>query len=136
MFAMKEYGVKARLVIITIIILAAGAAWAQNPGTAGDPLVSKSYIDHFLRFRSVVVPADSELKPEPGAMIVVRSGQLRLEAAKGRSVIDLTAGREISGSSDLPLNHLILIPDSGGYVLKARKLTMLMASCLQETQNP
>ncbi len=108
---------------------------AQNPGTPADPLVSKSYIDHFLKFRSIVLPADSEIRPEPGTMVVVRSGQLRLETPKGKGVIDLTAGKEISGGSDLPLNHLIIIPDTGEYVLKARNLTLLLASCLQEEKD-
>ncbi|MBU1109361.1 MAG: hypothetical protein KKB51_21960 [Candidatus Riflebacteria bacterium] len=107
-------------------------SWAQNPGTVSDPLVSKSYIDHFLKFRSIVLPADSLVNPEPGAMIIVRSGQLRLEAPKGKTLIDLTAGKEISSGVDLPLNHLIIVPDSAEYVLKARNMTMLLASCLLE----
>lgn len=112
--------------------LAISTVAAQNPGTPADPLVSKSYIDHLLRFRSVVLPANSQIKPEPGAMLVIRSGQMHLEVPKGKSVIDLTAGKEISGGNDLPLNHLIIIPDSGDYVLKAKKLTLLLASYLQE----
>lgn len=135
MLNLPEYFAKFKLAAICLLLVAT-AALAQSPGTASDPLVSKSYIDHFLRFRSVVLPADTELKPEPGALIVVRSGQLRLEASRGKSVIDLTAGKEISGSSDLPLNHLIIVPDVDGYVLKARKLTMLMTSCLHEDGNP
>ncbi len=113
--------------IIIVLVLAAAAVMGQNPGTAGDPLVSKSYIDHFLRFRAVVLPENSELKPETGAMFVVRSGQLRIEAAAGLAIIDLTAGREISGSTDLPHNHLLMIPE-GGIILKARKQTIMMAS--------
>lgn len=135
MLKLPEYCAKFRLAALCLL-LAATAVWAQSPGTASDPLVSKSYIDHFFRFRSVVLPADTELKPEPGALIVVRSGQLRLEASRGKSVIDLTAGKEISGSSDLPLNHLIIVPDVDGYVLRAKKLTMLLTSCLNEERNP
>ncbi len=118
------------------IVLIASAAMGQNPGTAGDPLVSKSYVEHFLKFRSMVLPADSEIKPESGAMLVVRSGQLRLEAAAGKAVIDLSAGREISGSADIPPNHLILIPENSGIVLKARKLTLIMASFMNEAGKP
>ncbi len=118
---------------VIILVLAAVVAMGQSPGTAGDPLVSKSYIDHFLRFRSVVLTENSELKPEAGAMLVVRSGQLRLEAAAGLAVIDLTAGREISGSNDLPHHHLIMIPESG-IVLKARKQTTMMASFVADEQ--
>ena len=127
------------LVVVSALVclfLAGASVMAQNPGTAGDPLVSKSYIDHFLRFRSIVLPANAEIKPESGAMIVVRSGQLRLEAPKGKSVIDLTAGREIDGGKDLPLNHLLIIPDSGEYLLKARNMVLMLASCLTEDKQP
>ncbi|PKL50935.1 MAG: hypothetical protein CVV42_01150 [Candidatus Riflebacteria bacterium HGW-Riflebacteria-2] len=125
------------LLLATIVALAAvHMAGAQSPGTVADPLVSKSFVDHFLKFRSIVLPADSTLSPSPGSMLIVRSGQLRLEAPKGKSVIDLTAGREIAGGNDLPFNHLIIIPDTGDYVLKARKTTMLLASYLSEEKAP
>ena len=74
------------------IILIASAATGQNPGTTGDPLVSKSYVENFLKFRSMVLPADSEITPEMGAMLVVR----RVSCASKRrrqSRIDLSAGR-------------------------------------------
>ena len=68
-------------------------------------------------------------------MIIVRSGQLRFEAPKGKTLIDLTAGREIAGGNDLPHNHLIIVPDSAEYVLKARNMTLLLASCLLEEKD-
>ncbi len=135
MIKLSEYGARASFLLFCIILVAS-AGLAQSPGTAADPIVSKSYIDHFIRFRSVVLPADTELKPESGAMLVVRSGQLRLEAASGKGVIDLTAGREIAGGNDLPHNHLIIIPDNNGIVLKAKKMTLLMASYLNAEQQP
>lgn len=117
---------------LIFVLALAQVSWAQNPGTVSDPLVSKSYIDHFLKFRSIVLPADSIVNPEAGTMLIVRSGQLRLEAPKGKTLIDLTAGREIASGSDLPQNHLIIVPDSAEYVLKARNMTMLLASGLLE----
>jgi len=116
---------------LTVLVFA-GSLLAQSPGSPADPLVSKSFVDHFLKFRSMVLPASSEIRPQAGAMLIVRSGQLRLEAPRGKSVIDLTAGREITGGNDLPLNHLIIIPDAGDYILKARNMTTLLASWLQE----
>ncbi|PKL45157.1 MAG: hypothetical protein CVV41_03435 [Candidatus Riflebacteria bacterium HGW-Riflebacteria-1] len=121
---------------LAALLLLTQVAWSQSPGTAGDPLVSKSFVDHFLKFRSMLLPADASIKPEGGALLVVRSGQLRLEAPKGKTLIDLTAGREISGGNDLPHNHLIIVPDSAAYVLKARTATMLLASCLIEEKAP
>ncbi len=114
------------------ILFLVNALSAQTPGTPADPLVTKSFVDHFLKFRTMVLPASSELRPQSGTMLIVRSGQLRFEAPKGKTMIDLTAGREISAGSDLPLNHLLIIPETGDYRLKAKNMTMLLASWLQE----
>ncbi len=126
--------VSRRILLLGLVIAmtAVHMAGAQSPGTVADPLVSKSFVDHFLKFRSIMLPADAVLSPQPGTMLIVRSGQLRLEAPKGKAVIDLTAGREIAGGNDLPHNHLIIVPESGDYLLKARKATMLLASHLSE----
>lgn len=108
---------------------------AQTPGTTGDPLVSKSYLDHFFKFRSLVVPANTTVSPEPGAMIILRSGQIILEGPKGKAIIDLTAGKELPTGSELPFNHLLIVPDSVEYKLQAKKLSLLLASCLQHENN-
>lgn len=105
---------------------------AQSPGTTSDPLVSKSYIDYFLKFRSIAIPSNSKIKPKPGAMIIVRSGKILLEAPKGKSLIDLTSGKEIHGGRELPRNHLIIVPDIGSYTLNAHKVSLLLASNLHE----
>ena len=104
----------------------------QNPGTAGDPLVSKSYLDHFFRFKSFVLKEKELLRPEPGALVIVRSGEISIEGSEGKTVIDLTRGEEIKMGTVLPLNHLIIIPDSSGFVLKTKKQSIILASCLQE----
>ncbi|MFZ5950750.1 MAG: hypothetical protein ACOYXC_08590 [Candidatus Rifleibacteriota bacterium] len=123
------------LIVFAVILTLSGAVLAQTPGTSGDPLVSKSYLDHFFRFRSVVVPENTSLKPDPGALIIVRSGQLILGGPKGKTIVDLTAGKELAVGSELPLNHLLIVPDSAEYKLNARKLTLILASCLQH-ENP
>jgi hypothetical protein len=106
--------------------------FAQKPGTTSDPLVSKSYLDHFFRFRSVVLPAKSVSKPEAGAMFIVRSGKLILTGPRGKAVVDLTTGKEIPVGKELPLNHLIIIPDSAAYELKAENLTLMLAAFFHE----
>lgn len=122
------------LLSLAIILLTLPMVGAQNPGTASDPLVSKSYVDHFLKFRTLVLSADTTLKLSAGAMFIVRSGQLRLEAPKGKALIDLTAGREVS--ADLPNNHLLIVPDNADYVVTARKDSMILAAQLSEEPNP
>ena len=107
--------------------------FAQSPGTVSDPLVTKSYIDHFFKFRSVVFPNKTKVKPNAGALLIIRSGELKLTAPKGKGIVDLTAGKEIKSGQILPLNHLLIIPDSAEYILNAQKLTLVLAACLQES---
>jgi hypothetical protein len=121
-----------RSMMIFLFVFFLVPAFSQSPGTVGDPLVSKSYIDHFFKFRSVVLPAKTKISASPGALIIVRSGLIKLEAAKGKGLVDLTAGKEIQNGEIIPLNHLIIIPDSAGYILNAEKLSLLLASCLEE----
>ena len=124
------------LLILAMLCVSFSAVFAdQTPGTVSDPLVSKSYLDHFFRFRSLVVPANSTIKPEPGALVIVRSGQVILRGPKGKAIVDLTAGKEIGIGEALPLNHLLIVPDSADYELHAPKLSLLLASCLQHQNN-
>ena len=93
-----------KIIIIVVFFLLAPLlfVYAQNtPGTSGDPLVTKSYLDFAAKFRSVEVKSGTVIKAETGAMLVVTSGQLKLELKKGGMVIDLTNGRKITSNSTL-----------------------------------
>ncbi len=126
--------VKKTAFIVTFMLLAfmLSSLYAQNPGTTSDPLVSKSYLDHFFRFRSLVMPADSSATPVAGAMLIVRSGKIVLTGPAGKAIIDLTSGREIPVGRELPHNHLLIIPDSAGYILKAQNMSLLLAAFFNE----
>ncbi|MBF0409261.1 MAG: hypothetical protein HQM10_18115 [Candidatus Riflebacteria bacterium] len=102
--------------------------FAQEPGTVGDPLVSKSYIDQFFKFRSMVVSSAGKLNLNSGCLVVLKSGSLVFRAPKGKSLIDLTTGNEIHENTPIPLFHLILAPDSSACYLEARSLSMVMIS--------
>ena len=101
--------------------------FAQTPGTSGDPLVTKSYLDFAAKLREVEVKSGSTLSAENGAVIVVMSGQLKLELKKGGMVIDLTNGRKLTSNSTLQVFHLIMVPDGSLCSFKATKDTRLMA---------
>ena len=97
------------------------------PGTSGDPLVTKSYLDFAAKLREVEVKSGSTITAENGAVLVVMSGQLKLELKKGGMVIDLTNGRKLTSNSTLQVFHLIMIPDGSLCSFKATKDTRLMA---------
>lgn len=116
------------IIIIFLLLAPLLSVFAQStPGTSGDPLVTKSYLDFAAKFRSVEVKAGTVINAETGAMIVVTSGQLKLELKKGAMVIDLTNGRKIISNSTLQSFHLIMIPDGSSCSFKATKDTTLLA---------
>lgn len=107
---------------------------SQSPGSSTDPLVTKSYIDHFIRFRTVALKADTTVVPETGALFVLRSGKMTLKAEEGKTLINLTKGKPISDGEVIPANHLVLVPESSGIYLKVETLSLLMASALQKQE--
>ncbi|HOY66492.1 MAG TPA: hypothetical protein PLP29_06355 [Candidatus Ozemobacteraceae bacterium] len=118
---------KSILNAVVVVLLLISPVSGQEPGTTGDPLVSKSYLDQFFRFRSIVVPNGDTVQLTPGAMIVIRSGRLRLKAPRGKSVIDLTDGKELPADMVLPANHLILVPETPGLLLEAKSMGLILA---------
>lgn len=123
------------LVLILSCTLFCGntAGFAQTPGTSSDPLITKSYLDFFAKFRNVVVKAGSTLNAESGTMLVLVSGQMRVEIKRGSMIIDLSAGRKITNSTNLQAFHLIMIPNGSDCSFKAIKETVLMAMGLSDT---
>ena len=120
---------------IIIFLLICISSFGQTPGSTADPLVTKSYLDHLFRFKSVVLPHNTTMEPSPGALIIIRTGELKLEAPEGKAIVDLTTGKEIKSGATLPLNHLLIVPDSAKYKLKAIKLTLMLAAYLQEVKH-
>lgn len=118
---------RAALLFLLVLLAFSVISSAQEPGTTGDPLVSKSYLDQFFRFHSVVIPKGDSIQLTPGALIVMRSGKLKLHAPRGKSLVDLTEGREVAADSWLPAHHLILVPETPGLLLEAHGMSLVLA---------
>lgn len=118
---------KSIFLIVFIVFTLSIAVFAQTPGTSGDPLVTKSYLDFAAKFRTVEVKSGTTVDAETGALIVVLSGQFKVELKKGGFIIDLTNGRKIISNSTLQTLHLIMVPDGSVCNFKATKDTQLMA---------
>ncbi len=115
------------LFLLAVFIAVPPTTSAQEPGTTGDPIVSKSYLDQFFRFRSVVIPKGDTVQLTPGALIVTRSGKLKIRAPRGKSLIDLTDGKELAADTLLPAFHLVLVPETPGLLLEAQSMSLVLA---------
>ena len=134
-----------------IILLAAGLVLAMaiisigygedfEPGSIGDPLITKSYIDNIvsglkdritaLESRSesgtgsvpaaastwdvIQVGAGKSLLGGEGTEIVLRSGTASALDNGKDGVSDLTGGADLKGGTSIEKNHLLLVPRQDG----------------------
>lgn len=101
------------------------------PGTANDPIVTKSYVDEAVKklvsqelqkqqtaaasSRMTVIelnPGERLLAGE-GAEFIVRNGRAVAFSSDANGIPDLTAGQDLPAGAEVPLNHLLLFPREG-----------------------
>jgi len=96
----------------------AQAAGAE-PGTEGDPLVSKSYVDQFTVLQVVNLPKGQKLIADAGAELVLRSGTATAIGSQLGGLADVTAGKDLGTGQAVPANHLLIVPRTDGRGLAA-----------------
>ncbi|WP_270406784.1 hypothetical protein [Paenibacillus timonensis] len=139
--------------VATAVVLIGGSVWAGSllnmqaegagttPGTADDPVVTKSYVDQAIQQAigggggstapsmpstgsSGSSPSDAgiqivEVKPgkiliaAAGAEFIVRSGKAVIYSADSNGVADLTDGKDIPNGGAVANNHLLSFPREG-----------------------
>ena len=120
--------------VLVLIVWNIGESHAQSgqPGSADDPLVTKSYVDQVVAelvrrelanfggsgggetaLDVVTVPPGYRLMVAGGGEIVVRSGKASAYSADANGLSDLTEGKDIAPGQPVPANHLILFPRDG-----------------------
>lgn len=134
-----------------IILLAAGLVLAMaiisigygedfEPGSIGDPLVTKSYVDNIISglkdriaalesgknndsgsvpaaastWDVIQVGAGKSLLGGEGTEIVLRSGTASALDNGKDGVSDLTGGADLKGGTSIEKNHLLLVPRQDG----------------------
>ena len=110
---------KNKLLIIAIaVVMAAGtiAAFADStaPGSDGDPLVSKSYVDAKATYKAVQLTAGQTLTGAEGTEIILRSGEATAIDNGANGVSDMTSGKDLMTGAQVGLNHLLLVPRNDG----------------------
>ncbi|MCX5974532.1 MAG: hypothetical protein NTU59_07710 [Coprothermobacterota bacterium] len=121
-------------------VFAVGQAQAQtSPGTAEDPIITKSYLDQFLIPLVVELKKGQFLQAEAGTQIIVRVGETICMAdpasAKG-GLSDVTAGIDIPHLTAVATNHLLIAPRSDGRGLLAGTDAILLVWGLHQIFGP
>jgi hypothetical protein len=159
----KKYAL--RIVLAVVLVgagIIAGVNWpttleaesnATVPGSADDPVVTKSYVDEQIakagggsgssggsqqpetggtsaKLEVVSVPAGKTLIANEGTEVVVRAGKAVVYTTDSNGVADLTDGKDLTNGKAIPANHHMLFPRAGRGVTTAagytKSLTLLV----------
>lgn len=128
-----KYLALAAMAILTGVIAAQSTSQAESgatPGSADDPIVTKSYVDQKVAelvrqelakvggsggtaLEVVTVPSGKRLIVTGGSEVIVRSGKAVAYSPDSNGLSDLTDGKDIAPGKPVPANHLILFPRDG-----------------------
>lgn len=132
------------LVLTTALLFFQGvSAGFAAPGSADDPLVTKSYVDKALAalglqgggagYALVNVSQGQTVTFGASTEVILRAG--KAVAVTGQSGLsDVTDGRDIVNGGKIPANHLLIVPRADGRGLKAETNLVLMVKGAYEIQ--
>jgi hypothetical protein len=114
------------VVLIAIVGLTAVAgAVDTTPGSEGDPVVTKSYVDAQIAqlksggaasdtYKAVQLTAGQKLIGNEGTEVILRSGEATAIDNGANGVSDITGAKDLMTGQTVAQNHLLLIPRSDG----------------------
>ena len=124
-----------------------------EPGTDGDPLISLSYIEDVLMpkieqyidsklsgvssggteagaetntFTVVEAKEGDEIICSAGAELILRMGKAEIIATEKGGLADTTAGYDLANGTEMPANHLLIVPVDDGRGIKAQTDIIVM----------
>lgn len=141
---------KSMIVVILSALLIASSCFMLSfgadaaPGSTGDPVVTKSYVDSVIAalqtkvdaiekaqaatpsaveapsavFKVVQVEAGKTVIGGEGTELILRSGSATAVDNGANGVSDLTAGADLKGGTAVEKNHLLLVPRNDGRGIK------------------
>jgi hypothetical protein len=118
------------IVISVFAVTVAAAAAADTPGSEGDPVVTKSYVDSQIAqlkgsgaasssYVVVQVSVGQRLLGKSGTEIILRSGEATAIDNGANGVSDMTAGKDLMTGQSVGQNHLLLVPKDDGRGIQA-----------------
>lgn len=108
----------------------AGSAGGSDPGSTGDPLVTRSYVE--ARINSRMQWQVSDLSPgqqligAAGTEFIVRVGSTVVVDPTGNGIPDVTGGTNVAAGQNAALNHHFIVPRTDGRGVIARTKAVVM----------
>lgn len=105
-------------------------SYATQPGTEGDPLITKSYIDSVVypatRFKVVEVPAGKSVICSAGTEMILRMGNCSVIGTEKGGISDVTMGFDLADGIVVQGNHLLICPLADGRGLRTSTDCLIM----------
>ena len=103
----------------------AGGSTPPLPGSADDPLVTRSYLSAYVRenaggggtgsFKVVNVSPGQRLEGGEGTELILRSGIAEAVGnAAGNGITNISTGTDLRTGARLTANHLVIVPRADG----------------------
>lgn len=114
-----------------------GAA-GNEPGSLGDPLVTKSYLDSRLGnatgvMTKVTLAKGSSLTAAEGATVIIFSGNGAVDGS-GAGMVDVTAGEIATAGISLAKYHTYLFPDAATSIKAGSNMVVFVTGSYNVTQ--
>lgn len=135
-FFKKNKFTKTIIAVTVIAALAGGTLVLAEPGDTDDPVVTKSYIVDVVvpqlkayveqkvsggtadsyndTFSVVEVKAGQDVIFDAGAEFILRKGQGVIIGSELGGIADTTYGYDLGGGTEVPANHLLIVPRGDG----------------------
>ena len=123
---------KRKFVVILAVIctLLVAVSYAAQPGSEGDPLITKSYIESVLypeiKFKVVEVPAGRSVICSAGTEMILRMGTCSIIGTQKGGVSDVTMGFDLANGTNVQGNHLLIVPLDDGRGVKTQTDCLIM----------
>ena len=125
-------------ILITLFVIAGLTVTytvMANPGSDSDPVISFSYLTEIfkpevekeLTFQVVSVSKGESLTGTAGTEMILRMGKAAIFATESGGLSDVTVGYDLPDGTEMPPNHLLIVPkdDGRGIVAKTDCLVMV-----------
>lgn len=107
----------------------AGAAGDPEPGSNDDPLVTRSFLEGYMRWQVAELNPGQSFIAGAGTELILRQGAAAAVDSTGNGIPDLTGGRSIAAGEPVPMNHLLTFPRDDKRGIKAWKKVVIMYRC-------
>ncbi len=117
-----------------VIVAICTAAVLASTGSEEDPLISKSYLDTVflntvkteMSFSVVSLTAGQQIVGDAGCEMILRMGKATIFSTEKGGISDVTIGGDHKDGSEMPANHLLIVPVGDGRGITAKTDVLVM----------